>query len=309
MAEHVNTALISRRTVLMAGAASAGAVVLAGCMGEPDPPEARPGEVVAGRAPSVPANDPDARDWQHGQEREIALDSQIIALPSRLQPYVPSIRIRAIHDGSLIGFQITWPDAQPNDLTIATNSFRDACAVLLASGAGDQSLRTMGSAAQPATLLHWKADWQRDVDKGRQGIRDAYPNVVVDTYPPLGYPKLPVTPQTYIDAKATEWLPGLHVGNPLSAATRTVPVEKLLAHGFGSATTAATQNCAGRGVRTENGWRVVITKPMPAADDGELALQPGQSYTCAFAIWAGNEGDAGSRKSPSRAAWSLVLEA
>ena len=309
MAEQINAGLLSRRTVLMAGAASAGAAVLTGCMGEPDAPEAPPGAIVAGRAPSVPAHDANAREWQYGEERAIDLDGQIMVLPTRAQPYLPSLRVRAIHDGSMIGFQISWVDAQTNDLTIATDSFRDACAVLLAPGEGDQTLRAMGSTTQPATLVHWKADWQRDVDKGRQGIRDAYPNFVVDTYPPLGHPNGEVTPQTYIDEKPTQWLPGLHVGNPLSAASRSVPVEKLLAHGFGSATTAVTQNCRGHGVRLANGWRVALAKPMSALDTGELALVPGGHYTCAFAIWAGNEGDAGSRKSPSRVAWRLIVEA
>ena len=36
-----------------------------------------------------------------------------------------------------------------------------------------------------ATLLHWKADWQRDIDQGRSDLDDAYPNRSVDVYPPL----------------------------------------------------------------------------------------------------------------------------
>jgi hypothetical protein len=167
----------------------------------------------------------------------------------------------------------------------------------------------MGSQQQPATLLHWKADWQRDVDKGVQGEAEVYPNRSIDTYPPLtGSKPSEVTAVDYQKAGATAWLPGLHVGNPLSAATRTVPVEKLVAYGFGTATHAESQDCRGRGARTGEGWRVVIAKPLASSGTGEVALSPGSAATCAFAIWSGSDHDAGSKKSPSATVYRLVLE-
>jgi hypothetical protein len=164
----------------------------------------------------------------------------------------------------------------------------------------------MGSAATPATLLQWKADWQRDIDNGRQGLEAVYPNRSIDTYPIVyGTPPDDVDIGSYEDAGATEWLPALNVGNPFAANQRSTPVEKAIAFGFSTTTTAATQDATGRGVRTATGWRVVITKPLSAVDDGELAIITGSVSTCAFAVWSGSMRDAGSRKCPARSVHAL----
>jgi hypothetical protein len=159
-------------------------------------------------------------------------------------------------------------------------------------------------------LLHWKADWQRDVERGRQGLEAAYPNRSIDVYPPLwNVAPGDVTIESYKKAGATEWLPGYDVGNPTSADGRTTPVEKILAYGFSTATSMGTQDALGHGVRTPTGWRVTLLKPIGAADAGEIALQPGATCTCAFAVWSGAVHDGGSRKSPSLTVHALTLAA
>jgi DMSO reductase family type II enzyme heme b subunit len=131
----------------------------------------------------------------------------------------------------------------------------------------------------------------------------------VDAYPPL-WDVAPgdVTPQSYADADAMEWLPGMQVANPISLGGRSTPVEKAIAYGFSTTTTAATQNAAGRGVRTARGWRVVIVRPLDAADDGEVPVRPGTPTMCAFAVWSGHANHTGSRKAPSRNVYLLYLE-
>jgi hypothetical protein len=236
------------------------------------------------------------------------MDAQAIALPYRETPLVPQISVRAVHDGETIAFRLTWTDTGTEDLTVKVDDFRDACAVLLAPGDGDQAERMMGSAAAPATLLQWKADWQRDLDEGVQGMAAVYPNRSIDVYTPLiSDDPRDLTPADYEAAGVTQWLPGLHVGNPLSGSTRTTCVEKLVAWGFGTATTTATQNAMGRGMRGDSGWAVVVAKPMAATDPDELDLHPGRAYTCAFALWAGNEADSGGRKTPSKLAHRLLV--
>jgi hypothetical protein len=301
-------AVISRRGLIAGGLAGAGAAALAGC--GPDPPDGvLATDVLAVRVRQVPVDDPASELWDRAPEKVVELDGQIIALPNRPKPAVPSIRVKILYDAMTIGFRIEWDDAESDDLTVEVDRFRDACAVLLAPGAGDAALRFMGSQQQPATLLHWKADWQRDVDQGVQGEAEVYPNRSIDTYPPLtGTKPGDVTAVDYQKAGATEWLPGLHVGNPLSAATRAVSIEKLVAHGFGTAATAELQDCRGRGTRTDQGWQVVIAKPMASSQEGEVALSVGGTATCAFAIWSGSESDAGSKKSPSVNVYRLVLE-
>jgi hypothetical protein len=52
----------------------------------------------------------------------------------------------------------------------------------------------------------------------------------------------------------------------------------------------------------------VLTKPMQAADDGEVVIEPGAIATCAFAVWAGQAHQAGSRKAPSITVHALHVE-
>jgi hypothetical protein len=304
-----SSTVLTRRRLLTGGAVATGAAALTACgITDPDPNDAvAPGVVPAWRVERVPLDDPGSEEWKRAAEVDVELDAQLIALPNRPEPVVPRITVRAIHDGTTIGFRVEWGDDQEDDNTVRVDGFRDACAVLLAPGAGDEGLRVMGSAEQPATLLQWKADWELDRQDGIQLLHDSFPNAAVDTYPPLGASTGEITPVDYVEKGATEWLPGLHVGNPLSAETRSTSVEKLTARSFGNVTSAPTQNASGRGERRKGGWTVVLGKPLEAADPDEVSLVAAQSYTCAFAIWSGGDGDAGGRKSPSKTAYRLEL--
>lgn len=296
---------ISRRRVVQGAAAGSGALALAGCRAD----HLFTGDVNAVRVRSVPVDDPDHERWTRAPELAVALGPQDMALPLQLEPKIASVRVRALHDGERIAFRLDWDDPDVDDLTVRVDDFRDACAVLLAPGPAVAEIRTMGNATTPATLLHWKADWQRDVDQGRQDLAAVYPNRTVDVYPPMwDVAPADVDVTSYIEHDATEWLPGLHVGNPLSVAGRTTPVEKAIAWGFSTTTSGTAQDVLGRGVRTGTGWRVVISKPLGASDDGEVTLRPGDTAACAFAVWSGAFHEAGSRKAPSIDVYAVALE-
>ncbi len=321
----------SRRDVLIGGAAGVGVVtaagLLAGCA-EDDPlqgwgPEDTSGDgggggsestsaqaVVAARVESVPIDDPHSSTWESAEEFAIAMAGQEIAPPVRREPFAPSVSLRAVHDGESIGFLLSWTDEVIDDLTIPTDGFRDACAVLLADGPTDPQVRIMGTGEQPATILHWKADWQRDVDKGFQGLAVSFPNATFDYYPPLGPagPEAPM-PEDYSARDAEQWLPGMAVGNPISQPTKASSVEKVRATGFGTVTSLATQDAMGRGVFSETGWSVVVAKPLSSSDDGEVSLSPGGDYSLAIALWTGRGNDAGGHKSPAAQLAALHLEA
>jgi hypothetical protein len=299
------TPLLSRRRLLQGAAATAagtGFVVIAGCAADPNDGSG----IIAARVPRVPIDPADSL-WADARTTVVELGPQDLALPQQLEPAVTRIAVAALHDGEWIGFMLAWDDPDTNDLSVQVDDFRDACAVLVGPGSGGESLRTMGSPTTAATILHWKADWQRDVDSGRQGLAAAYPNRSVDVYPPL-WDHRPggVEIGDYAAAGATEWLAATHVGNSLSLAERTSPVEKLVAHGFGTTATEATQDALGRGMRTDAGWRVVLAKRLRATDPQEIDLpaEPATAFTCAFAVWSAN---VGSRKSPSTTVHTLRL--
>ena len=308
----------SRRDVLIGGAAGVGIVtaggLLAGCATD-DPVEATGAstDVLAFRVSEVPVDDPYSSRWERSTSSDwavasVGLEGQSTVRPTRAEPSVPTISVSALHDGSHIGFRLSWVDEQVDDLTIKTDAFRDACAVLLAGDVTDQAVRFMGTGDGPATILHWKADWQRDVDHGFQGLSVAFPNGTFDYYPPLETIDGDApTVVEYTAADAEQWLPGMAVDNPISQPTKISPVEKALARGVGTLETLPTQNAIGRGVFADGLWSVVIAKPLAAADDLEMALSPGGQYAMATAVWSGRDRDAGGHKSPSRSLLRLRL--
>lgn len=297
----------SRRAFLtgsLAGGAATGLAVLAGCSTDAVRTALEVTALPVGRVPLHPS----APAWRFAPVTHVALDGQTTAPPVRPTPALPWVEVRALYDADRVGFRVSWAADRPSSLAIRSDQFRDACAVLLAPDPANVALRFMGTADTQVTILHWKADWQRDVDAGRQGLAAAFPNAVADYYPPLPAGSgASVTLADYRKAGATEWLPALHVGNPLSAESRTSPVEKLHARGFGTAATAPTQDADGWGVWADGRWHVVLVTPRRPSDDGELALQAGGAYGMAVAVWVGAGGDRGGRKSPSRELLRLVL--
>lgn len=303
--------VLSRRRVLTGGAVAGGVALAAtACgIGDPDPMSPTDGAIEAPRVDRVPADDALSRTWKYGYPTKVVLDGQTMTNPQRALPAVEAVTVRAIHDGTSVGFQLEWDCGEERTSTTEPTWFRDAAAVLLVPPSAED-LRPMGSATQPATLLHWKADWQRQVSGDPQGVPQVFPNRSVDYYPPLvNVPPGQVTSQSYVDAGQTQWLPGLHSHNPMSAAHRDTAVEKLTARRYGTAATCATQNASGHGVYEKGRWTAVMVKPLASTDTDELALQPGGTYSVAFAVWLGSTGDVGSRKSPSLTVHTLKLGA
>ncbi|MCC6226157.1 MAG: twin-arginine translocation signal domain-containing protein [Microthrixaceae bacterium] len=299
----------SRRDLLKVAAVGTGAAVLAASCSDDEEYTGRGVRVL--RASEVPL-DPFHDIWRDAPFTDVTLGPQDVALPQRVKPSVTKVRVRSVHDGKKIGFRLEWNDTEVGDKTIRVDDFRDACAVLLAPGDADESLRLMGSAETPATLLHWKADWERIVSKGDEGLDQAFPNRSVDTYPIIHeIPADEVGIDSYVAANATEWLPAIHVKNPVAGkAERASSVEKAIAYSFSTTTSAPTQDAEGRGKWIEgDGWRVVIVKPLGARDEGEIALKPGTVATCAFAVWSGGNRDVGSRKCPATKVEALELDA
>ncbi len=247
----------------------------------------------------LPVRDPSAREWSRAIPARIQMGPQTLALPTKPQPEMRGITVRALHDGTRIAFLMEWRSKGESESTIRTEDFRDACAVLLSGKPDDPNQRVMGAPSGPVTVLHWKADWQADIEKGFQDEEVAFPNATFDFYPPLvrrnsnGPVKVP---DEYVKAGATNRLAGYSVGNPLSLIDRVTPVEKLQAKGPGTLATFDTQDAEGKGVRANGGWKVVLAKPLRATDEEEISITPGGRFGVAFAVWVGSVNDVGPRK-------------
>jgi hypothetical protein len=213
---------------------------------------------------------------------------------------VDAVRVRALHDGRRIAFLLEWRDPGPQWLSIKTEQFRDACGVMLAPHPAPPQAWLMGTTEVPVNMIFWRADWQRDVDRGFQDVEVAFPNLAVDFYPPLvGVEHPPRLPDAY-PPDARMWLPGWQVGNPLSQPVKRSPVEKLRAIGAGTVEPLPTQDAVGRGRWRRGMWRVAVARNLTAGTGPEIALVPGGTYSAAFAIWTGSQQDVGGRKSITR---------
>lgn len=244
----------------------------------------------------VPADDPKSGLWRKATAQRIVIQGQNVIVPLKAEPAVKEVVARSLHDGATIAFLLEWQDAELDEHTIKIDAFRDACGVFLGAFPANPALWTMGMPDSPVTILHWKADWQKDIDAGFQDLEVAFPNVSFDFYPPLVGVSNPKIPDDYPE-EVRQRLPGWFVGNPMSQPIKTSPVEKLRAIGPGTLEHLDTQNATGKGIWKNGTWKVALGKPLQAADPDETALAPGNSYSLAFTVWSGIDGDRGSRKS------------
>jgi len=292
---------IGRRKLLAGaagGALAAGAAAIVGCGDEEPPPDW--GGVVVSRfvRTSVPVNSRSSL-WRHAPQVEVPMQPQSSAIPVRAQPSVASIRVRSLNDGTGISFMLEWADPQRDDQVVKTTQFRDGCGVLLGPPDVPASYFMMGVAGQPASILHWRSDWQKDIDEGFQDLETAFPNVAFDFYPPLVDAPRPLVIADDYPEKGRPWLPGINAANPISQPTKPSPVEKITASGPGTITHLPTQDAVGEGRWSDGRWQVVISRKLEASNRDEIALKPGGEYALVFSVWAGSENDRGSRKSPS----------
>jgi hypothetical protein len=288
---------VDRRAFLKAaGFVAAGGAVAAGIAVRE---LTRPGPIshlVAHRHDGEIPLDPTDRAWSRLETWSVPLLIQNMVPPFAPDLAVPEVRVRALHNREQIAFLVTWDD-QEEDLVDAMSRFRDAVAIQLPVDPAIVPAVTMGAATQPVHIMQWRAAWQVDVDRGRQGVKDAFPNMYHDAPPEalMG------------EAAARQFYPAMVAGNPMARRDRTSPVEDLTAVGFGSLTTHETQTATGRGAFDGRGWRVILQTPLSAGAE-KAALTPGITTVIAFAVWNGSHGNRGSRKQWSN--WTdLEIEA
>ncbi len=295
---------MDRRTFIQAAGALAAGGALA--IGVATYVAMRPGaadKLVAHRhSGALPIDNPNADAWLDLDHFPVTMLMQQITTPHPSELAVPELWVRAMHNGTDIAFHLEWGDTDVNDMDKMV-AFRDSVAVQLpvaeeADATAPKTSVTMGLApvaaqgTTPATpgqtvhILHWKASWQYDVDKGRRTVKDLFPNMYND-----------VTPEGLLgEANSLVFYPGVFAGNSMSARERKSPIEELVASGFGSLTTHEKQQANGKGVNEKGRWRVVLSVPMDSGDATKSKVRAGASVPVAFAAWNGTRQNRGARK-------------
>jgi hypothetical protein len=278
-------AQVSRRafvgTLVGAGAVVAGAAVFGATVATQ---EDKTDKLIAHfRSGSIPAEDPEGGAWGDLPVYEVPLVPQQMTPPTLVSTVIPTLKVRAMPNGAQLAFQLRWEQGQANEID-AMSRFHDAVAVQLPTTAEAPAI-SMGQPGAPVHILQWRASWQLDIDKGRQTVEDAFPNM----------PKDLLRPQSIMTAEQSKvYYPGLYVGNPMSALTRTSPVEEMTSIGFGSLTDLNEQKAVGKGVFDGGDWTVAIGTSMAGGEEGRFT---GDTATkVAFAAWNGGKDNRGSRK-------------
>lgn len=249
-------------------------------------------EVIAVSTAQLPTGPADAA-WDTAPEYIAKLIPQDLVEPRLAQASTPEVRVQAITNGTEIAFRLRWLDATQND-TETPGQFVDACAVQVpAKLMPNPPAPQMGEAAGGVQIAYWRADWQAWVNGRADNIKSIYPNAEITHYPFQASSLAPGSPEQQEMAK--RFAPADAVGNRRQSP-RTSAVESLLAEGPGTLTPNPAVAVKGSGVRTKDGWAVMIVRPLPEG------LAPKARTSIAFAIWQGANKEAGARK--MRSGWA-----
>lgn len=281
--------------------ARVGLVVLAALAWSPAAP-ASDFEIVAkhigsGPLPTLNPNDP---KWKSAAEAELWLLPQNMIAPSLIQLTIPWLKVRALCNDTDIAFRLEWPDPT-QDYVLDIGGFSDGVAIEFPIGPADPSpfMGHPSQDGQPAGrvhIVHWKATWQVDMDKGFQGVDQIYPNAWWDIYPFLNGAFPFLTEQSLTARETLNYSPGAYVGNPVSLTKRKTPVEELIAEGFGTLTTQPRQDAWGVGLWRAGKWTVILARPKVSKDAMDSVLPMQGESKMAFAVWNGSDQDRGARK-------------
>ena len=263
--------------MLLAGA------VIAGCEKHVATPT-RDVQIVA--VPAIPTDVADPA-WNAAPEHVAKLLMQDLVEPRQLKATTAEVRVRAVASGPDLAVRLQWADTTKNDIS-APSKFSDGCAIQVPSKVEvGVPAPQMGEADKPVEIVFLNASWQSEVDGRGDTIKALYPNASIDHYPHDA-----ASLQKGSDAQkamAARYSPARALGNP-SASPRTSAVQDLVAKGPGTLAPASASSSTGRGVRTADGWSVVIIRKIPA---GLSATIPSQ---IALAVWDGAQEEVGARK-------------
>ncbi len=257
-------------------------------------------DVVAKKiAADLTKPDPKAAYWDAAEKSDVSLMGQPMVVPRPATTTTGLVTVQAVHDGKRIAFRLTWADPGLNEAG-RLGEYSDAAAIQFpANDTGSVPLVMMGSKDNGVHIFHWRAQYQRDAERGKPTIKELYPNVSTDMYP-----------MEFSDPKASgaatekdreKYSPGRVEGNPQSYPK--TGVDEVIAEGFSTSSVQAGHDSAGKGVWEAGKWTLVISRPL--AIEGGSTLLPGRPSWLAFAIWQGGEAEVGSRKSVTMA-WTAL---
>ena len=215
-----------------------------------------------------PPLDPDSLFWASSdgpKKTVIELGPQLITNPQWPDPSVKKVTVSAAKSQSHIAVRLEWDDASVDNKFSPSNLYTDQAAIMFPLKVGDQvPLITMGEEGSPVNIWLWKAVLQEEMksDKPDSGKT------------PKGFP-----------------------GGGLNS-----PVDDMNAEGFSTLTAQEHQDVKGKGIRSENGWRVVFKRQLTNTNSGDIQFK--KSTPMAIAAWNGSNRETNGQK--GIAGWILL---
>lgn len=216
--------------------------------------------------------------WGTIKPKKIGLLYQVMVLPWGKSLMSP-ISVKAFHNKKDIYFYLEWKD-QTENRDIEANKFSDAAAIMFPIG--DKILPStimMGFMAK-SNIWQWKASQDKEYWQNISPRSDAYSDY-------------------YYKFEDKELFP-VSKFSPKSA------VNDLMAVRVATLTPKPNQNVFGRGIWSNGAWKVVFKRSLNSSNiEIDQRFTVSQKRLCAFAVWNGENGDRGGRKSISN--WVEVL--
>ncbi|MHC4266198.1 MAG: ethylbenzene dehydrogenase-related protein, partial [Planctomycetota bacterium] len=167
---------------------------------------------------------------------------------------------------------MTWEDEQA-DTTISVDKFVDGCAIAVPIDRNAPVRSIMMGFSSPVNIWHWQADknlqyWQNDTNASSIDTDFTYPFEEQEIF---------------------------SVTIPELASA----VSDLVAQRAGSLTRKNTQKVQGRGLWQSGNWSVIFKRLLTTEDIQSDCQFPIGRCSATFAVWDGDQGDRGGRKSMS----------
>lgn len=200
---------------------------------------------------------PDDSVWKDVPKEAVNLVGQYMVNPKPKINNTPVLNVQAIHDGKWISFRLNWK-ADAKSEAGKTGQFSDAVAMQFPIKEGSTPPIFMGMKGNPVHIYHWRAQYQKDEEKGKPEMKDLYPNMNPDMYP------MEFKDSGHIKGLNTEkrevYSPGKAAGNPQSSQKLSA-VDEIVAEGFGSSSVIENKLSRGKGVydNKQKTWTVIIS--------------------------------------------------
>ena len=229
--------------------------------------------------------------FRDAAETTVTLSAQPMVSPRPAKTETSELRVAAVQDGKWAAFRLRWKDPEKS-AGAKTGEFSDAVAIQFPP----QPTETpppffMGVKGQPVHILHWRAQYQAEEERGRRDMKDLYPNQNPDMYP-MEF-KDAGTVKGLTEDKREAYSPAKAAGNP-QAFLKTA-VDEILAEGFGTSSVMTERSSFGFGDWKDGEWTVYVARELKR--ENASVLREGEKTFMAFAVWQGGLGEVGSRKS------------